>query len=152
MADLGASTGALRTVHCSTGPKRSLLSMSVMDSWPGNLETIRALSIWSAPMSASWKRIPLGEQVDAVSIDVAFISLDKVLPAAYKIMKNDAFHCPHQTSSLEAGREHVGKKGVVRDQKVHLEVIQKVLGFAREIGFVPKGLSYSPHQGTGRQY
>ena len=58
MADLGARQGALRTVHCSTGPKRSLLSMSVMDSWPGNLETIRALSIWSAPMSASWKRIP----------------------------------------------------------------------------------------------
>ena len=41
----------------------------------------------------------------------------------------------------------MGKKGVVRDQKVHLEVIQKVLGFAREIGFVPKGLSYSPIKG-----
>ena len=88
----------------------------------------------------------MGEQVDAVSIDVAFISLDKVLPAAYKIMKNDAFLIALIKPQFEAGREHVGKKGVVRDQKVHLEVIQRYSVLPESVLF-PKVFHYSSHQG-----
>ena len=62
--------GALRTVHCSTEPKRSLLSMSVMDSWPGNLETIRAVVNMERTNVRFLEADSLGEQVDAVSIDV----------------------------------------------------------------------------------
>ena len=147
MADLGASTGGFTDCALQHGAKK-VFAIDVgygqlawklrNDSRVVNMErtNVRFLEADS-----------LGEQVDAVSIDVAFISLDKVLPAAYKIMKNDAFLIALIKPQFEAGREHVGKKGVVRDQKVHLEVIQKVLGFAREIGFVPKGLSYSPIKG-----
>ena len=139
MADLGASTGGFTDCALQHGAKK-VFAIDVgygqlawklrNDSRVVNMErtNVRFLEADS-----------LGEQVDAVSIDVAFISLDKVLPAAYKIMKNDAFLIALIKPQFEAGREHVGKKGVVRDQKVHLEVIQKVLGFAREIGFVPKG-------------
>lgn len=147
MADLGASTGGFTDCALQHGAKK-VFAIDVgygqlawklrNDSRVVNMErtNVRFLEADS-----------LGEQVDAVSIDVAFISLDKVLPAAYKIMKNDAFLIALIKPQFEAGREHVGKKGVVRDQKVHLEVIQKVLGFAQEIGFVPKGLSYSPIKG-----
>ncbi len=110
MADLGASTGGFTDCALQHGAKK-VFAIDVgygqlawklrNDSRVVNMErtNVRFLEADS-----------LGEQVDAVSIDV-------------------------------------GKKGVVRDQKVHLEVIQKVLGFAREIGFVPKGLSYSPIKG-----
>ncbi|WP_337938036.1 SAM-dependent methyltransferase, partial [Acidaminococcus timonensis] len=89
----------------------------------------------------------LGELVDAITIDVAFISLDKVLPSAYKILKPDGFVIALIKPQFEAGREKVGKKGVVRDPAVHLEVIENVVNMARELGFVPLGLDFSPIRG-----
>ena len=89
----------------------------------------------------------LGEPVDVFTIDVAFISLDKVLPSAYKILKSDGFGIALIKPQFEAGREKVGKKGVVRDPAVHLEVIEKVIAQARELGFVARGLDFSPIRG-----
>lgn len=89
----------------------------------------------------------LGELVDVFTIDVAFISLDKVLPSAYKILKPDGFGIALIKPQFEAGREKVGKKGVVRDPAVHLEVIEKVIAQARELGFAARGLDFSPIRG-----
>ena len=67
----------------------------------------------------------LGELVDAATIDVAFISLDKVLPAVHKLLKQTGFVIALVKPQFEAGKENVGKKGVVRDPKVHADVIKK---------------------------
>ena len=87
------------------------------------------------------------EQLDFASIDVSFISLTKVLPPVYGLLKDGAEVVALIKPQFEAGREKVGKKGVVRDRKVHLEVIGKILSFAPEAGFTVQGLTFSPVKG-----
>ena len=89
----------------------------------------------------------IGEPVDFVSIDVAFISLEKVLPPVRALMKDGAQMVALIKPQFEAGREQVGKKGVVREPKVHEEVINNVMGYAIDSGFDILGLDYSPIRG-----
>ena len=89
----------------------------------------------------------IGEQVDFVSIDVAFISLTKVLEPVRDLMKDGARIVCLIKPQFEAGREQVGKKGVVRDPKVHEQVCESVLAFALSIGFELIDLDFSPIRG-----
>ena len=89
----------------------------------------------------------IGEQLDFASCDVSFISLTKVLPAAYGLLKDGANMVCLIKPQFEAGREKVGKKGVVRDPKVHMEVIESVTLFAATNGFSVEALSFSPIKG-----
>ncbi len=89
----------------------------------------------------------IGEELDFASIDVSFISLSLVLPVAYKLLKSGGEVVALIKPQFEAGREKVGKKGVVRDPAVHNEVIEKVVGISKDTGFAVLGLSYSPVKG-----
>ncbi len=89
----------------------------------------------------------IGEELDFASIDVSFISLRLVLPVAYSLLKDGGETVALIKPQFEAGRGQVGKKGVVRDPAIHLEVIKNVLSFARETGFCVCGLSFSPVKG-----
>lgn len=89
----------------------------------------------------------IGEPVDFVSIDVAFISLTKVLEPIWHLMKDEAQMVCLIKPQFEAGREKVGKKGVVRDLAVHKEVMEHVISYAKSLGFVIKGLDFSPIRG-----
>lgn len=82
-----------------------------------------------------------------VSIDVSFISLTKVLGPVKELMTEDGEIVCLIKPQFEAGREKVGKKGVVRDRKVHEEVIQMVMDYATSIGFVLRNLEFSPIKG-----
>ncbi len=87
------------------------------------------------------------EAPEFVSIDVSFISLTKVLPPVQNLMAETAEMVCLIKPQFEAGREKVGKKGVVRDPKVHLEVIEKVMDFADSLGFQLLHLEFSPIKG-----
>ena len=87
------------------------------------------------------------EAVDFASVDVSFISLDKILPVAWELLRADAQMVCLIKPQFEAGREKVGKKGVVRDPAVHEEVIFHVISFCLSHGFRVFGLSYSPVKG-----
>ncbi len=89
----------------------------------------------------------IGEKLDFASIDVSFISLTKVLPVAFNLLKDDGEVVALIKPQFEAGREQVGKKGVVRDSNVHKEVIEKIIEFSKSIGFCVKNLSFSPIKG-----
>lgn len=89
----------------------------------------------------------IGEALDFASCDVSFISLTKVLGPAYALLKDKGQMVCLIKPQFEAGREKVGKKGVVRDPAVHIEVIDKCLDFARETGFTVQNLSFSPIKG-----
>ena len=82
-----------------------------------------------------------------VSIDVSFISLTKVLGPVKELMTENGEIVCLIKPQFEAGREKVGKKGVVRDRKVHEEVIHMVMDFASSIGFVLCNLEFSPIKG-----
>lgn len=87
------------------------------------------------------------EKADFASVDVSFISLTKVLPAAVNLLKDEAHMVCLIKPQFEAGREKVGKKGVVRDLSVHKEVIELVINFAIGLNFFIKGLTFSPVKG-----
>ena len=89
----------------------------------------------------------LQEPADFSSIDVSFISLTKVLLPVYHLLKSGGEVVCLIKPQFEAGREKVGKKGVVRDAKVHQEVIEKVMEYAKSIGFAPQHLEFSPIKG-----
>ncbi|MCI8404526.1 MAG: TlyA family RNA methyltransferase [Clostridia bacterium] len=89
----------------------------------------------------------IGCEIDFASIDVSFISLTLVLPVAKTLLGADGEIVALIKPQFEAGRGQVGKKGVVKDEKVHFEVIKKVLDFARSIDLHAAGLSFSPIKG-----
>ncbi|MCR5451725.1 MAG: TlyA family RNA methyltransferase [Lachnospiraceae bacterium] len=89
----------------------------------------------------------IADVLDFASCDVSFISLKHILPVAYELLRDDGMMVCLIKPQFEAGREQVGKKGVVRDPKVHKEVIISVIGLAKDSGFSIRGLSFSPVKG-----
>ena len=87
------------------------------------------------------------EKCDFASIDVSFISLLKIIPPVRDILKPEGEIVALIKPQFEAGREKVGKKGVVRDPLVHTEVVEKVILFSQSNGLYVKGLDYSPVKG-----
>ncbi|SHI59779.1 23S rRNA (cytidine1920-2'-O)/16S rRNA (cytidine1409-2'-O)-methyltransferase [Butyrivibrio fibrisolvens DSM 3071] len=92
-------------------------------------------------------RDQIDDDIDFASCDVSFISLDKILVPARKLLKDGAQMVVLIKPQFEAGRDKVGKKGVVRDKKVHEEVISRIMDFADFVGFEILHLDYSPIRG-----
>ncbi len=88
------------------------------------------------------------KEIDFISIDVSFISLKLVFPVAEKLLSETGSIVCLVKPQFEAGKEQVGKKGIVRDIKVHREVIEKVIGYGAECGLFPHGLTFSPVTGA----
>ena len=89
----------------------------------------------------------ISDTLDFASVDVSFISLTKILIPARNLLKDQGQMVCLIKPQFEAGREKVGKKGVVREPETHREVIGKVMNFAHCIGFHVLGLSFSPVKG-----
>lgn len=147
VADVGASTGGFTDCALQNGAAK----VYALDVGYGQL----AWKLRSDERVINMERTnvryleakDLPEQVDAVTIDVAFISLDKILPAVHKILKTTGFVVALIKPQFEAGKENVGKKGVVREASVHMDVIRNVIAFAKGEGFGIAGLDFSPIKG-----
>ncbi len=87
------------------------------------------------------------ERLDFASVDVSFISLTKILIPARNLLKDNARMVCLIKPQFEAGKDKVGKKGVVREPEIHEEVIKKIITYADMVGFEVKGLSFSPIKG-----
>lgn len=92
-------------------------------------------------------RDQIDDDIDFASCDVSFISLTRILVPARKLLKDGAQMVVLIKPQFEAGRDKVGKKGVVRDKKVHEEVINRIVDFADVVGFKILHLDYSPIRG-----
>lgn len=145
--DIGASTGGFTDCMLQNGAQKvysvdvgyGQLAWSLRtDERVVNLERTNIRYITD-------EQIP--EKVDFISVDVSFISLTLVLPVAHRLLQDAGQMVCLVKPQFEAGREKVGKKGVVRDPDVHCEVIEKVAKFAIEAGFSILGLEYSPIKG-----
>ena len=146
-ADIGASTGGFTDCMLQSGASR----VYAVDVGYGQLawklrqdERVVCLERTNARY-LSHEQIP--EKLDFASIDVSFISLTKVLEPVKELMKEGGQIVCLIKPQFEAGREKVGKKGVVREPETHLEVIEKVIEFARSLGFSVLNLEYSPIKG-----
>ena len=88
-----------------------------------------------------------GDRLDFASVDVSFISLTKILIPARNLLKEKGHIVCLIKPQFEAGREKVGKKGVVREPQIHEEVIRKIVVYADIVGFIVKELTFSPVKG-----
>jgi len=87
------------------------------------------------------------DEIDFISVDVAFISLKLVLPVAYDVLRNNGCVVALVKPQFEAGKDDVGKKGVVRDIEIHRRVIKEIVQFSIQAGFSVEDLDYSPIKG-----
>ena len=146
-ADIGASTGGFTDCALQRGASK----VFAIDVGYGQL----AWKLRSDPRVVNMERTNIryvrpedvGELIDFASIDVAFISLTKVLNPVKALLGAEGEVVALVKPQFEAGRENVGKKGVVRDPEAHKTVIREVAAYSREIGFFPAGLTFSPIKG-----
>ncbi len=145
--DIGASTGGFTDCMLQNGAGR----VFAVDVGYGQLAWKLRCDERVVNMERTNIRFVTKEQIetelDFVSIDVAFISLKLVLPVAYELMAEGAQIVALIKPQFEAGRENVGKKGVVRDINVHKAVVKDITDFAQNMGFDIKGLDFSPIRG-----
>ena len=130
--DVGASTGGFTDCMLQNGAVK-VFSVDVVCMEKTNMRYVKPEDI--------------GELVDFISIDVSFISLTKILPPVKACLKEGGQVVCLIKPQFEAGREKVGKKGVVRDRAVHEDVIKQIMDFAAALGFSLLHLDYSPIKG-----
>ena len=145
--DVGASTGGFTDCMLQKGA----VKVYSVDVGHGQLDWKLRNDPRVVCMEKTNIRYVTPEQIEEpaafVSIDVSFISLTKVLPPVRELMTEDGEIVCLIKPQFEAGREKVGKKGVVRDPKVHEEVIEKVIDFAATVGLESRELEFSPIKG-----
>lgn len=147
VADIGASTGGFTDCALQNGAAKVYAIDVGYGQLAWKLRNDERVVNMERTNVRYLEKEQLAEMVDAATIDVAFISLDKVLPAVHKILKANGFVIALIKPQFEAGKENVGKKGVVRDPKVHEAVINNVISFAQNEGFGIAGLEFSPIKG-----
>lgn len=147
MADIGASTGGFTDCALKNGAKQVFAVDVGYGQLAWSLRTDSRVINMERTNIRNVTLEQLGTPLDFVSIDVAFISLSKVLPVIKKLMSATGTVVALIKPQFEAGREKVGKKGVVKDPLVHNEVIFNVFKHACELGFTPLALTYSPVKG-----
>ncbi len=145
--DCGASTGGFTDVLLQNGAHRvyavdvgyGQLAWSLRsDERVVNLERTNARYL---------TRSEIPEEIDLAVMDLAFISVRLVIPSAAALLKDGGDIICLIKPQFEAGRENVGKKGVVRDERVHLQVLRDFMDFVPRAGLTLMGLDYSPIKG-----
>ena len=145
--DIGASTGGFTDCMLQNGAKK----VYAVDVGYGQL----AWKLRTDPRVVNMERTnirnvtreQIPEELDFFSVDVAFISLRLVLPVGLELLKDGGTAVCLIKPQFEAGRERVGKKGVVREPKVHQDVVEGICKYVKEIGFTILGLDFSPVKG-----
>lgn len=146
--DMGASTGGFTDCMLQKGARK----VYAIDVGYGQLDYKLRIDDRVVNMEKTNIRYMdaklIEEPADLISIDVSFISLSLIFPKAAEVLSENGSVVCLVKPQFEAGREQVGKKGIVRDKKVHEEVIEKVISYAADNGLYPKGLTFSPVTGA----
>ena len=145
--DIGASTGGFTDCMLQNGASR-VDSVGVCHgqlAW--KLRNDQRVVCMEQTNFRYMKPGDIGEQLDFASVDVSFISLTKILIPARNLLKTGGEMVCLVKPQFEAGREKVGKNGVVREPEVHREVIERMVDYAHSIGFTVLHLAHSPIRG-----
>lgn len=145
--DIGASTGGFTDCMLQHGAKKVYAIDVGHGQLADSLRQDERVVCMEKTNIRYVKPEDIADSLDFASVDVSFISLTKVLGPARELLNDNGEMVCLIKPQFEAGREKVGKKGVVRDKAVHEEVIHKVIDYAVEIGFHILNLEYSPIKG-----
>lgn len=146
-ADIGASTGGFTDCMLQNGA----VKVYSVDVGYGQFDwTLRNNPAVVCLERTNFRYVTAAEipdPLDFASADVSFISLAKILPPLYPLLRPGGEAVCLVKPQFEAGRGAVGKNGVVREEATHIEVLERVAAFAAEGGYAPRGLTYSPFKG-----
>ena len=145
--DIGASSGGFTDCMLQNGAKKVYAVDVGHGQLAWKLRNDTRVVVMEKTNIRYVKPEDIGESIDFASIDVSFISLSKVLSAAYNLLGERGEIVALIKPQFEAGREKVGKKGVVREKSTHIEVIQNCFAYAKENGFFVRELEFSPVKG-----
>lgn len=146
-ADIGASTGGFTDCMLQNGARLVYAVDVGYNQLDWRLRTHPHVVCMERTNARYLTREHIPEPLDFFSADVSFISLNLILPALRPLIQEDGHAVCLIKPQFEAGKDKVGKKGVVRDPATHLEVLERFLTHAGQAGFRVKGLTYSPIKG-----
>lgn len=145
--DIGASTGGFTDCMLQNGATKVYAVDVGYGQLAWRLRSDSRVVVMERTNIRHLTRETLSDDIDFISVDVSFISLKLVLPAARALIKDDGEMVCLIKPQFEAGRGSVGKKGVIRDEAVHLSVVRDITGFSSEHGFSVLGVDFSPIKG-----
>ncbi len=146
--DIGSSTGGFTDCMLKNGAKK-VFSVDVgYGQLDWKLRNDDRVVVMERTNIRNVTKEDLGEDIDFISIDVSFISLKLVLPVAKTLLGEEGEISALIKPQFEAGKGKVGKKGVIRDKRVHSEVVEEIVDFCKSLDFGISGLSYSPITGA----
>ena len=146
-ADIGSSTGGFTDCMLQQGAEKVYAVDSGYNQLDWRLRSDSRVVCMERTNARYLTREQIPEELDFFSVDVSFISLRLILPPMRQLIKPEGEAVCLIKPQFEAGREKVGKKGVVRDPAVHLEVLEHFLQHAKEAGFSVKDITFSPIKG-----
>lgn len=146
--DIGASTGGFTDCMLQNGAQKVYAIDVGRGQLDWNLRTDERVINIERTNIRYYENPQLEGTIDFASVDVSFISLNLIFPVMKKMLAKDSVAVCLIKPQFEAGREQVGNKGIVKDKKVHEEVISKTIGYARNHGLQSLNLSYSPVTGA----
>lgn len=145
--DIGASTGGFTDCMLQNGAKKVYAIDVGYGQLAWKLRTDERVVNLERTNFRHVTKEQVTDPVNFASVDVSFISLTLILPAAYPLLSDDGEMICLIKPQFEAGKGFVGKKGVVKDSQIHQDTIVKVINFAVETGFSVLGLTFSPVKG-----
>lgn len=145
--DIGASTGGFTDCMLQNGAKKVYAIDVGYGQLAWKLRTDERVVNLERTNFRHVTKEQVTDPVNFASVDVSFISLTLILPAAYPLLSDDGEMICLIKPQFEAGKGFVGKKGVVKDSQIHQDTIVKVIDFAVETGFSVLGLTFSPVKG-----
>lgn len=148
LLDIGSSTGGFTDCALQNGAKQSYALDVGYNQLAWKLRQDERVIVMERTNFRYVTPVDLkGEMPNIASIDVSFISLKLILPVLKTLLVSGSDVIALVKPQFEAGREQVGKKGIVRDRKVHESVLEKIIAFSIEEGYIVKNLSFSPITG-----
>ncbi|KGP70978.1 TlyA family RNA methyltransferase [Pontibacillus yanchengensis] len=148
LIDIGSSTGGFTDCALQNGAKKSYAIDVGYNQLDNKLRKDDRVTVME---STNFRYVTPEDLTEGTpnfaSIDVSFISLKLILPVLATLLEKDGDVVALIKPQFEAGREHVGKKGIIRDPKVHKHVLQDILHFAVSKGYVVEDITYSPITG-----
>ena len=146
-ADIGASTGGFTDCMLKNGASKVYAIDVGYGQLAWSLRTVERVVNLERTNFRYVTKEQILDELDFASVDVSFISLTLILPVLHTLLKDGCSAVCLIKPQFEAGKEKVGKKGVVRDATVHLEVVEKIINFALNNGFSVNNIEFSPIKG-----
>lgn len=147
MLDIGASTGGFTDCALQNGASKIYAVDVGYGQLAWALRQDSRVVIMERKNARYLTTEDIAEVVDVITIDVSFISLRKIFPPLKSLLKADGAIVALIKPQFEAGKELIGKNGVIKDPAIHIQVIQEIINLSLSLDFMVRGLTYSPIKG-----